>query len=366
MGTRGVFVFRIKGKLVLQVWISHDMYPEGSPAEIATFLLELFGEVQVHSLILTMIDILKTSVGVVFLEPTTRSHLATPFDSEYDYVIDFNEEVVISVSNKTYNIPEFASFCNLEVPKLPHTMPTLKFDTPLEGKEFIQMVNEKGKPLFFMAAKDWLKNVSRFVLGVDISLGGEYLISEGRYPAIGEGASDIPCLAAQILKKTKQVCGDDALILSHMKHDAMPMHTIACYKEESDIAIHDEGICESSESYWQPNRESVQGIHSRIQNRIVFRKFSNKFAKATMLARQVACSLGRVYYLSPPRSFIAWAVGNSRNRANWKFTTVKQLRNVLRLITALIHVYAPPRPSVERICAKEKGGGKRRKISVES
>lgn len=33
--------------------------------------------------------------------------------------------------------------------------------------------------------------------------------------------------------------------------------------------------------------------------------------------------------------FIAWAVGRMRNRANWRLTTVKRLRNVLRLITAL-------------------------------
>ena len=34
-------------------------------------------------------------------------------------------------------------------------------------------------------------------------------------------------------------------------------------------------------------------------------------------------------------AFIAWAVGGSRNRANWQLTTLKQLRNVLGLITAL-------------------------------
>ena len=34
-------------------------------------------------------------------------------------------------------------------------------------------------------------------------------------------------------------------------------------------------------------------------------------------------------------TFIAWAVGSSRNRDNWKLTTVKHLCNVLRLITEL-------------------------------
>ena len=31
--------------------------------------------------------------------------------------------------------------------------------------------------------------------------------------------------------------------------------------------------------------------------------------------------------------FIVWSVSNMRNRVNWQLTTVKQLRNVLRLIT---------------------------------
>ena len=34
-----------------------------------------------------------------------------------------------------------------------------------------------------------------------------------------------------------------------------------------------------------------------------------------------------------PSAFIAWSVGQSRNRTNWQLTTVKRLRNVLRLIT---------------------------------
>merc|ERR1712000_512603 len=34
-------------------------------------------------------------------------------------------------------------------------------------------------------------------------------------------------------------------------------------------------------------------------------------------------------------AFITWAVGSMRNRANWQLTTVKQLHNVLRLITVL-------------------------------
>merc|ERR1712224_525870 len=34
-------------------------------------------------------------------------------------------------------------------------------------------------------------------------------------------------------------------------------------------------------------------------------------------------------------SFTTWAVGSSRNRTNWQLTRLKQLRNVLRLITAL-------------------------------
>ena len=40
----------------------------------------------------------------------------------------------------------------------------------------------------------------------------------------------------------------------------------------------------------------------------------------------------------PPVSrgaFIAWAVGNSRHRDNWQLTTLKRLRNVLRLVVVL-------------------------------
>ncbi len=44
-----------------------------------------------------------------------------------------------------------------------------------------------------------------------------------------------------------------------------------------------------------------------------------------------------VFFRSPVSRgvFITWVVGNSRNRDNWQITTVKQLRNVLRLVTEL-------------------------------
>lgn len=34
-------------------------------------------------------------------------------------------------------------------------------------------------------------------------------------------------------------------------------------------------------------------------------------------------------------AFIAWVVGSSRNRDNWELTNLNQVRNTLRLITAL-------------------------------
>ena len=40
-----------------------------------------------------------------------------------------------------------------------------------------------------------------------------------------------------------------------------------------------------------------------------------------------------VFLPSAPPAFVAWAVGGSRNRANWQLTTVMRLRNVLRLVT---------------------------------
>ena len=51
----------------------------------------------------------------------------------------------------------------------------------------------------------------------------------------------------------------------------------------------------------------------------------------------VGCNALVSVVLRPPvsRAFIAWCVGNSRNRVNWQATTVQRLRNVLRLITDL-------------------------------
>lgn len=395
MGTRGLFVLRIKGKLVLHVWLSHDMMPGGVHSrDVAKLLLELFGEVQVHSLIITIAAILKQRVGSIFLEPLTTSHLTDFFDTEYEYVIDFNEcdDLVISViqydlhhkeiDSKAYDIAGFASVCGLDV-KLPHTMPTLKFGAPLEGKEFIQMVNGEGKPLFFMAAKNWYNAMSHFVLNVNIHMGHrslrmEQLVSGGGFAAqmlflhdpraintkVGEGSSGIQCLAAQILKKTKEVCGDDAFILSEISHDAMPVHTIACYgKSTSDIGFHDSDEFYQERYYGTPEY-CVQGIHTRALDRVVVRK-------GRYFSREEVPSVCPVRYywhpLSP--SFITWVVGSSRNRSNWQITSVSQLRNVLRLITQFSKTYAPPRPTVvKRKCKMEgdEGGGKKIKISVES
>ena len=57
---------------------------------------------------------------------------------------------------------------------------------------------------------------------------------------------------------------------------------------------------------------------------------------------------------------IVWVVGNSRNRDNWQLTTVKQLRNVLRLITVL--AFEPSRNVMEmldlnKVCTVFKGCG---------
>ena len=42
-----------------------------------------------------------------------------------------------------------------------------------------------------------------------------------------------------------------------------------------------------------------------------------------------------VFRPSVSPAFIAWAVGSSRHRTNWQLTTLKQSRNVLRLITVM-------------------------------
>ena len=39
--------------------------------------------------------------------------------------------------------------------------------------------------------------------------------------------------------------------------------------------------------------------------------------------------------ISVSGAFLVWVIGNSRNHDNWHLTTVKQMRNVLRLIVAL-------------------------------
>ena len=37
-----------------------------------------------------------------------------------------------------------------------------------------------------------------------------------------------------------------------------------------------------------------------------------------------------------PPAFLAWVVGSSRSRDNWQLTSLKQLRNVLRLIVTFV------------------------------
>ena len=47
------------------------------------------------------------------------------------------------------------------------------------------------------------------------------------------------------------------------------------------------------------------------------------------------CAVAFNHSVSPV--FIAWAIGNSRNRANWQYTPLKRLRNVVRLITVMTY-----------------------------
>lgn len=357
MGTRALLVFRIKGKVVLQVFVHLDGYPDGVPAKVAKILLELVGEVQVHALIVTIVAALKETAGYTVLQSITHPYGTKLFTRyswvEYGYVFYFHngeleitDQLEIDVidhysymgngcSVERYNVPKFASLCGLEV-QLPYIRPTYKFDTPLDEKEFVQMVGKDGHPLFFMAVKKgWYQNLSRFVLDIELR---DTLDRERK--AIGDTAVGSDCLAAQILKKTKEFCADDALILSHMdmKQDHKLIHTIAFYNVASVIAIHDEdpGI-ESS----VPAPHIVQGIHSH--NRVV--KKVTKHLKLLSPPPHKRARRGFPSY--PSLSFLAWAVSNMRNRANWKRTSVKQLRNVVLLIT-LLAKYCPPRPSVKR------------------
>ena len=268
MGTRGLFVFRIKGKVVAQVHTQGDGYPSGFPQDIAKLLYELVGDVQVHNLIITIIATIKECVGTIYMAPVTH-----PYDTkanypwmEYCYVFDFDEEVKIECRElcgpwKMYTIPAFSSLCENEI-STDYKQPTLKYDTPVkdsDDKAYVVMLNENGEPFFVLVVKEWLKDLEEFVLNIDLCNG------LGGCAEIGVVANGNDCLAAQVLKKVHKLCLGNAEILPLDAVDygagAMPIHTISFYKVPGMIAAHDE----DNEGTFAP-RDDVQGIHSLTED----------------------------------------------------------------------------------------------------
>ncbi len=261
MGTRGLFVFRIKGKVVAQVYTQSDGYPTGFPKDVAKLLYDLVGEVEVHNLIINIIAEMKDCVGFLYMLSVTN-----PYDTisnwpfmEYCYIFDFDEELKIEIRDlggpwKKYTIPEFSSMCKNQI-STDHKQPTLKYDTPVkdgDDKEYVVMLNENGDPFFILVVKEWLKHLEEFVLNIDLCNG-----LRGR-TEIGQVANGSQCLAAQVLKKTFESCHGNAEILpvDAIDYDAMPVHTISFYKVPGMIAAHDE----DKKSMFV--RDDVQGIHS--------------------------------------------------------------------------------------------------------
>lgn len=362
MGTRSRIVFRVKGKVVLQVYLAYDSYPTGHYVRrVAKILLSLVGEVNVYTLIMSLICAIKQEVGCNYIQLMNKPYDVHDWLS-YIYVFDFNDILAITVSERstseTYTIPGFAVRCRaIQEAAGPYIAPTFKFDTPLEGKELIQMIDQDGEPLFFMAAKDWFKKLAHYFLRIDIhrcKLGASYIYAALGVPTddikiFGKAASGPTCLAAQILKKTYEVCGEDAFILPDINQNAKPLHTIAFYHSGSEIALHDEDIGGDRKR----GRNFFQGIHSHTKSGIVL----------------TTCPLSREPIFSRARRrsrastpFLAWALGNMRNRDNCEITTVRNLCNVMRLITALAG-HTPPRPSIKkRTIQAETGAEKTIKI----
>lgn len=340
MGTRSRIVFRVKGKVVLQVLLAYDSYPTGHYLPIiAKILLTLVGEVHVYTLIMSLVGAIKEEVGSNYITSMNKCYVRTFLD--YVYVFDFNDILAITISDhstlKTYTIPEFAVRCGAsQEGEGPHIMPTFKFDTPLEGKEFVQMVDEDGEPLFYMVAKDWYKNLAHYFLNIDIHRNkcGGFNDEVNDDSIFGTAANGGNCLAAQIVKKTNEVCGEDAFILPGINQNFKPLHTIAFYYSGSEIAVHDE----DDEGDRKGSHKFFQAIHSHTKSGIVL-------TKAPLLSSESASS--RVPRRRFPAPFLVWALGNMRNRDNWKITTVEHLRNVLRLITVLTG-HNPPRPSTNK------------------
>lgn len=262
MGTQGLFVFRIRGKVVARVRTQGDGYPAGFPKTIAKLLYELEGEVQVHKLIISIVAAIKDCVGAIYMTSSIGSYDVEddwPF-IQYCYTFDFDEEIKIECreicgESKIHDVPRFSSLCENEI-STDYAKPTLKYDAPIkngDNREFVVMLNEDGEPFFVLAVKEWTQTIENFVLDVKLCNGISGPVE------IGRDANGSDCLAAQILRKVHELCLDAEIIpVDALEYPAMPLHTICLYKLVPDmIAVHEEG---NGGTF--PPRDVVQGIHS--------------------------------------------------------------------------------------------------------
>jgi hypothetical protein len=183
---------------------------------------------------------------------------------EYCYVFDFDEEVKIEcrelcgkwVEN---TIPEFSSMCENKI-STDYNKPTLKYDTPVrdgDEKAYVVMLNEAGEPFYVVVVKEWNKVLEEFILNIALCNG------IGGRTEIGEFANGSDCLAAQVLKKTHELCPEAEIMpIEDLSYDDMPIHTISFYKVHGMISVHDEG---KKGMFCEP-RDDVQGIHSLTED----------------------------------------------------------------------------------------------------
>ena len=264
MGTRCVLVFRVRGKVVLQVHTQGDGYPTGYPQKVANLLMRLVGEVNVHAFIMQLIAQLKEDVGTIYVRPVNAGYASKdnyPF-MEYCYVFDFGDKVSIDCREccgpwSRHDIAGFAKKCGLSEEKKSQQPPplVLNYDEPSEADvEMVEMLDEDGDCMFMMKARNWRARVAEFALGCKLingMMGGENL---------GGHANGAQCLAAQIVKHTYETSnmGTGAVLTSELPRNFGGVrHTIAFYGVSDVTAIHVEE---------RDKTIMVHGIHSEQED----------------------------------------------------------------------------------------------------
>ena len=279
MGTRSLLVFRVKGKIVLQVHTQGDGYPSGNPAIVANLLLDLLsedGEIVADLVVTQIADALKDCVGNIYSQTLYNEFDALanwPF-MEYVYIFDFTDCIKVTCQtgggkyHKDMDLAAFARFCELE--KLPDDYVEPKLITAMdwndpkefvvEDFEYVSMLDESGAPYFhFKVNGGWHEIMREKVLGISLcnGLGGRC--------EIGDVANGSDCLAMQILKLTYNEFKKVVLLPEAPDVDSSDFTSrysrIAFYDCKHDIAAHDLALMEESKSPFAP-RTDVHGIYS--------------------------------------------------------------------------------------------------------